>query len=50
MLQCLISGSGFEDIVHQAGLCSPGSLNGVTSGSHCNTVDAGQSMSTSQKH
>ena len=32
----LISGSGFEDIVHHAGLCSPGSLNRVISGSHCN--------------
>ena len=35
-LGCLISGSGFQDIVHQAGLCSPGSLNGVISGSHYN--------------
>ena len=35
-LGCLISGSGFEDIVHQAELCSPGSLNGVISGSHYN--------------
>ena len=35
-LGCLISGSGFEDIVHQAGLCSPGSLNRVISGSHYN--------------
>ena len=50
MLQCLICGSGFEDIVHQAGLSSLGSLNGVTSGSHYNAVDAGQSMPTSQKH
>ena len=30
----LISGSGFEDIIHQSGLCSSGSLNGVTSASH----------------
>ena len=35
-LGCLISGSSFEDIVHQAELCSPGSLNGVISGSHYN--------------
>ena len=35
-LGCLISGSGFEDIVHQAGLGSPGSLNGVISGFHYN--------------
>ena len=32
----LISGSGFEDIVHQSGLCSTGGLNGVISGSHYN--------------
>ena len=32
----LISGSGFEDTVHQSGLCSTGSLNGVISGSHYN--------------
>ena len=35
-LGCLISGSSFQDKVHQAGLCSPGSLNGVISGSHYN--------------
>ena len=32
----LISGSGFEDIIHQSGLCSSGSLNGVISASHYN--------------
>ena len=35
-LGCLISGSSFEDLVHQAGLCSPGNFNGVISGSHYN--------------
>ena len=35
-LGCLISGSDFKDIVHQIALCSPGSLNGVISGSHYN--------------
>ena len=46
---CLISCSGFEDIVHQAALCLPGALNGVISGSYYNRY-AGQSMPTSQKH
>ena len=32
----LVSRSGFEDIVFQAGVCSSGSLNGVLSGSHYN--------------
>ena len=32
----LISGSEFEDIIHQSGLCSSGSLNGVISASHYN--------------
>ena len=32
----LVSGSGFEDIILQAGLCSAGSLNGVVAGSHYN--------------
>ena len=32
----LVSGSGFEDIVFQAGVCSSGSLNCVLSGSHYN--------------
>ena len=32
----LISGSGFEDVIFQAGLCSAGSLNGVVAGSHYN--------------
>ena len=31
-----VSGSGFEDILFQAGLCSAGSLNGVLSGKHYN--------------
>ena len=42
-LGCFIPGSGFEDIVHQAELCLPGSLNGVISGSYYNrywTVNA----------
>ena len=32
----LISGSGFEDIIFQADICSTGSLNSVLSGSHYN--------------
>ena len=32
----LVSGSGFENIIFQAGLCSAGSLNGVVSGYHYN--------------
>ena len=32
----LISGSGFEGIVHKEGLGLPGNLNGVISGSHYN--------------
>ena len=32
----MVSGSGFEDIIFQAGLCSAGSLNGVVAGSHYN--------------
>ena len=32
----VISGSGFEDVVFQSGLCSSGSLKGVVSGSHYN--------------
>ncbi len=32
----LVTGSGFEDIVFQAGLRSAGSLNGVVAGSHYN--------------
>ena len=32
----LVTGSGFEDIIFQAGLCSAGSLNGVVAGSHYN--------------
>ena len=31
-----VSGSGFEDILFQAGLCSAGSLNGLLSGKHYN--------------
>ena len=31
-----VSGSGFEDILFQAGLCSTGSLNGLLSGKHYN--------------
>lgn len=29
----MVSHSGFEDVVYQAGVCSSGSLNGVFSGS-----------------
>ena len=32
----LIAGSGFEDVVFQADLCSSGCLNGILSGSHYN--------------
>ena len=32
----LIGGSGFEDVIFQAGICSSGSVNGVISGSHYN--------------
>ena len=32
----LIGGSGFEDIIFHAGICSSGSMNGVISGSHYN--------------
>ena len=32
----VISGSGFEDVIFQSGLCSSGSLRGVVSGSHYN--------------
>ena len=31
-----VSGSGFEDILFQAGLCNAGSFNGVLSGKHYN--------------
>ena len=32
----LIGGSGFEDLIFQASICSSGSMNGVKSGSHYN--------------
>ena len=32
----IVKGSGFEDIIFQAGVCSTGSLNGVLTGSHYN--------------
>ena len=32
----LITGSGFEEIIYQSGICSVGSLNGVLAGSHYN--------------
>ena len=32
----LIGGSGFEDVIFQAGICSSGSMNGVMSGSYYN--------------
>ena len=32
----IIKGSGFEDVVFQASVCSSGSLNGVLSGTHYN--------------
>ena len=36
ILGTLVKGSGFEDVVFQAGVCSTGSLNGVLSSSHYN--------------
>ena len=36
VMRKLISGSGFEEIIFQSGLCSSGSLNGVVSGTHYN--------------
>ena len=36
ILETLVKGSGFEDVVFQAGVCSTGSLNGVLTGSHYN--------------
>ena len=36
MLGKLVSGSGFEDIIFQSGICSTGSLNGVIAGSQYN--------------
>ena len=36
MLGTLVKGSGFDDVIFQAGGCSTGSLDGVLSGSHCN--------------
>ena len=38
MLGPLVKGSGFEDVIFQAGVCSTGSLNGVLSASHYNRV------------
>ena len=46
-LGCLISDSSFKDIVYQAGLCSPESLNGLSQVPVI--IDSGQSMPTSQK-
>ena len=34
----MVTESGFQDIVFQAGICSSGSLLGVLSGSHYNTL------------
>ena len=34
LMGTLIGGSGFEDVIFQAGICSSGSMNGVISGSH----------------
>ena len=36
ILGTLVKGSGFEDVIFQAGVCSTGSLTGVLSGSHYN--------------
>ena len=33
---CYIEGSGFEEIIFQVGLCSPGCIDGVISGKHYN--------------
>ena len=35
-ISCFVSGSGFEDILFQAGLCSSGSIAGLLSGKHYN--------------
>ena len=32
----LIAGSGFEDIVYEANMCTFGGMKGVLSGKHCN--------------
>jgi hypothetical protein len=32
----IVKGSGFEDVIFQAGVCSTRSLNGVLMGSHYN--------------
>ena len=31
-----VAGSGFEEVVYQAGLCTSGGIKGVLSGKHCN--------------
>lgn len=36
MIGKLVTGSGFEDVLFQAGLCSSGSISGVMSGKHYN--------------
>ena len=36
LISKLIGGSGFKDVIFQAGICSSGSMNGIISGSHCN--------------
>lgn len=32
----MIEGSGFEEVVYQSGLCTPGGIRGVLSGKHYN--------------
>ena len=32
----IVQGSGFEEVVYQAGLCTPGGIKGVLSGKHYN--------------
>ena len=36
LIRKLVAGSGFEDAMFKAEVCSSGRLNGVLSGSHCN--------------
>ena len=36
VLRNVVCGSGFEDVIFQANMCSTGSLNGVLAGSHYN--------------
>ena len=44
----LVSGSGFEDVLFQAGHCTSGSINGAISGSI--VTDCGMYMKRSRRH